>query len=86
MHIQTHKTKSKSKPQQLVKLTCYRNSRAGISTSKAKAILKFNCLADVADREQEPKRGKERGRVGRGENERGGMGKQMNCALIQGKK
>lgn len=80
MHIQTHKTKSKSKPQQSV--TFYRNSSAGISTSKGKAILKFNCLADAADIEQEPKRGKERGSVGREENKWGGIGKQMNCTLI----
>jgi len=79
VHLQTHKTKSKSKPQQSVKLTCHRNSSACISTSKGKAILKFNCLADAADIEQEPNRGKEGGRVGRGESEWRRIGKQMNA-------
>lgn len=73
MHIQTHKTVKQTTT--VSEVTCCRNSSAGISTSKGKAILKFNCLADAADIEQEPKRGKEEGRVGRGENEWGGIGK-----------
>lgn len=56
-----------------------------LALQREEAILKFNCLADAADTEQEPKRGEEGGRVGREENEWAGIGKQMNCTLSKAK-
>lgn len=56
-----------------------------LALQREEAILKFNCLADAADTEQEPTRGKKVGRVGREENKRVRAGKQMNCTLIRGK-
>lgn len=56
-----------------------------LALQREEAILKFNCLADAADTEEEPKRGEEGGRVGREENEWVRIGKQMNCTLSKAK-
>lgn len=85
MHLQTHKTKSKSKPQQSVKLLAIEIAVLVLALQREKAILKFNCLADAADVGQGPKRGKKGGRVGKGESKWGSVGKQMNGTSIKGK-
>lgn len=56
-----------------------------LALQREEAILKFNCLADAADTEEEPQRGEEGGRVGREENEWVRIGKQMNCTLSKAK-